>query len=227
MTKPKKILERSKISERKFREIVRYFALDIEAKKTAEIVGLNRKTVQNYYNKIRKAIANYQEQTTQFSGEVELDESYFGGKRKGKDKRGRNVVDKIPVFGIKKRDGKVYTQIIKNASKAEIRPIIKRLIAKDSTIYTDKWKAYDGLVLDGYKHYRINHSKEFSKGKTNHINGIENFWGWSKMRLAKFRGLSRKNFYLHLKECEFRFNHRELNSKELYAKILGIIRKFY
>ncbi len=61
MTKSKKILKRSKISERKFREIVKYFALDIEAKKTAEIVGLNRKTVQNYYNKIRKAIANYQE----------------------------------------------------------------------------------------------------------------------------------------------------------------------
>ena len=138
MTKPKKILKRSKISERKFREIVKYFALDLEAKKTAEIINLNRKTVQSYYNKVRKAIANYQEQTTQFSGEVELDESYFGGKRKGKDKRGRNVVDKIPVFGIKKRDGKVYTQIIKNASKAEIRPIIKRLIEKDSTIYTDK-----------------------------------------------------------------------------------------
>ena len=227
MTKQKRILKRSKISERKFREIVKYFALDIEAKKTAEIVGLNRKTVQSYYNKIRKAIANYQEHTTQFSGEVELDESYFGGKRKGKDKRGRNTVDKIPVFGIKKRDGKVYTQIIKNASKAEIKPIIKRLIARDSTVYTDGWRAYDGLVLDGYKHYRINHSKEFSKNKTNHINGIENFWGWSKMRLAKFRGLNRENFYYHLKECEFRFNHRHLNSRELYVKILKVISKFY
>ena len=72
-----------------------------------------------------------------FSGAVELDESYFGGKRKGKDKRGRCTIDKVPVFGIKKRDGKVYTQIIKNASRAEIKPIIKRLIAKDSTIYTD------------------------------------------------------------------------------------------
>ena len=69
-------------------------------------------------------------------------------------------------------------------------------MAKDGTVYTDGWKAYDGLVLDGYKHYRINHSKKFSKGKTNHINGIENFWGWSKMRLAKFRGLNRKNFYI-------------------------------
>ena len=85
-----------------------------------------------------------------FSGEVELDESYCGGKRKGKEKRGRYTIDKVPVFGIKKRDGKVYTQIIKNASKAELKPIIKRLIEKDSTIYTDGWSSYDGLMLDDY-----------------------------------------------------------------------------
>ena len=227
MTRQKRILKRAKISEYKFREIVKYFAFDLEAKKTAELVNLNRKTVQSYYNKIRQAIENYQECTTAFNGEVELDESYFGGKRKGKDKRGRCIIDKVPVFGIKKRDGKVYTQIIKNASKAQIKPIIKRLIDKDSIIYTDDWKAYDGLVLDGYKHYRINHSKEFSRGKTNHINGIENFWGWSKMRLAKFKGIDRKHFHLHLKECEFRFNNRQLHSKELYVKILKIIRKYY
>ena len=73
-------------------------------------------------------------------------------------------------------------------------------------------------MLDGYKHYRINHSKEFAN-KNNHINGIENFWGWSKVRLAKFRGLNRKSFYLHLKECEFRFNYRDQN---LYLKILAL-----
>jgi len=82
-------------------------------------------------------------------------------------------------------------------------------------VYTDGWASYDGLVLDGYKHHRINHSKEFAKNKTNHINGIENFWGWTKLRLSKFKGVNRKNFHLHLKESEFRFNHRELNSKEL------------
>lgn len=108
MTKQKGVLFRSKISERKFREIVKYFAYDLEAKKTSELVKLNRKTINNYYKKIRKAIANYQENTSEFSGEVELDESYFGGKRKGKDKRGRSTIDKIPVFGIKKRNGKVY-----------------------------------------------------------------------------------------------------------------------
>jgi len=225
--KPKnRHLIRSRISQRKYREIIKYFAFDFSATQVAELTNLNRNTINRYFKLIRESIAKHQEQTTMFSGEVELDESYFGGKRKGVDRRGRCTVDKVPVFGIKKRDGKVYTQIIKNASRAEIKPIIKRLIAKDSTVYTDGWKAYDGLVLDGYKHYRINHSQEFSKGKTNHINGIENFWGWSKMRLAKFRGLNRKNFYFHLKECEFRFNHRHLSTKELYAKLLSIVRDY-
>jgi len=101
MTKPKGILHRSRISERKFREIVKYFTYDIEATKVAELVNLNRKTINKYYHKIRTVILIHQENTTSFSGEVELDESYFGGKRKGKDKRGRCTVDKVPVFGIR------------------------------------------------------------------------------------------------------------------------------
>ena len=188
------------------------------------MTGLNRNTVNKYLRIVREKIALYCEQCTPMQGEVELDESYFGGKRKG-DKRGRGVTNKVPVFGILKRDDKVYTQIIRNASKAEILPIIKRIVRKDSTVYTDGWKAYDGLVLDGYKHYRINHSKTFSDGK-NHINGIENFWGWSKRRLTKFCGVSREHFHLHLKECEFRFNHRHLSEKELYATLCLIVRKF-
>lgn len=217
------LLFRSRISERKYREIVKYFVYDFSSTQIAELVDINRNTVNRYITLIRERIAMFQEETGELGGEVELDESYFGGKRKG-DKRGRGVTNKVPVFGIKKRDGKVYTQIIKNASRAQILPIIKRIINKDATIYTDGWRAYDGLVLDGYKHYRINHSKEFSNRRGNHINGIENFWGWSKMRLAKFRGVSRKSFYFHLKECEWRFNNREKNKKELYATLLSILR---
>ena len=183
---------RSRISDKKIREIVRYFSLDIEVSKISKLTNLSRNTVNIYINKIRVKISNYCEVKTEFKGEIELDESYFGGKKKG-DKRGRGVSNKVPVFGILKRKGKVKTQIIKNASITVLKPIIRDLVEKESTIYTDKWKSYNGLVLDGYKHYRINHSKEFAN-KNNHINGIENFWGWSKMRLAKFRGLNRKSF---------------------------------
>ena len=102
-----------------------------------------------------------------------------------------------------KRDGKVYTQIVKNCSANELIPILSQFSELDeSVIYSDCWKAYDGLVDYGAKeHYRVKHSKnEFANGK-NHINGIENFWGYAKHRLAKFKGIKKENFLLHLKEC--------------------------
>ena len=130
-------------------------------------------------------------------------------------------MNKIPVFGIYKRCDKVYTQIVKNCSIAELLPIIEEKISKDSIIYTDGFRAYDCLVDYGYKqHYRIKHSEQFADDR-NHINGIENFWGICKVRLAKFRGISKNTFYLHLKECEFRYNYK---GKNLYLFLLKNIK---
>ena len=194
--------------------MMQFFCEDLSATQTARLVGVQRRTVDDWYKTFRTILAEFQEeQVRQSSGEFELDESYFGGPRKklhahDRRKRGRGAENKVPVFGIKKRDdGTVYTQIIENASKATLLPIVKRLVtSKDSIVYTDKWRGYDGLVFDGYKHFRVNHSKQYSNRKGTHINGIENFWGYSKQRLAKFHGISRITFYLHLKECEFRYN---------------------
>ena len=99
-------------------------------------------------------------------------------------------------------------------------PIIQGKVLEGSTIYTDGWKAYDGLILNGYEHYRVYHSKnEFARGKS-HVNGIESFWSFAKRRLAKFNGLTDDKFFLHLKECEFRFNHRRENLKQKTLKIM-------
>jgi transposase len=155
-----------------------------------------------------------------FQGEIEIDESYFGPKKQGR--RGRGTA-KIPVFGILKREGKVYTQIIKHAGKSEIRPIILKLIRKGSILYSDDWSAYRGLVFNGYQHFKVSHvHHEFSKKGTQHINSIESFWAFSKRRLLKFNGIRRKDFYYYLKECEFRFNERP----NLYKKILSILKIF-
>jgi transposase len=205
-----------RIKKSTINKLIKFFAEDINATKAATLIGVNRNTANLWYNHFREKILNYQEEVLgQMSGEIELDESYFGGPRKklhagDRRKRGRGAENKVPVFGIKKRDdGRVYTQIIKNASKQELMPIIRKLVATTgTTIYTDKWKSYDGLVLDGYKHRRINHSKQYSDRKGNHVNGIENFWSFSKRRLAKFNGVSRTTFLLHLKECEFRYNNK-------------------
>ena len=214
-------LKYSRLSAKKRAHLLKCFVADISATQAAALVGLNRNTTNTWYRLFREAILAQQDGGTPFfSGEVELDESYFGGPRKklhAKDrrKRGRGAENKVPVFGVLKRDGKVYTQIIKNASKQELLPIIRQIVQKRSTIYTDKWKNYDGLVFDGYKHKRINHSKTYSNRKGTHVNGIENFWSFAKRRLAKFNGVSRKTFLLHLKETEFRYNHKGAILKEM------------
>jgi len=166
----------SHISRSKFREILRYFSTDINASTTSQLTKIGRKTINNIYLEIRKHIADYCEDESCFSkGEIELDESYFGARRV-KGIRGRGAKGKIPVFGMLKRGDKVYTQIVKNCSVAELLPIIESRTNKDSTIFTDGFKSYDGLVDYGYKHhYRVKHSdNQFADGR-NHINGIENF----------------------------------------------------
>ncbi|MEK7070022.1 MAG: IS1595 family transposase, partial [Patescibacteria group bacterium] len=177
----------SRLSKTKVNKILRCFYADLGATQASKMTGINRNTINDWYKTFRKAIALFQEGEVKISkGAFELDESYFGGPRKklhAKDRRrrGRGAENKVPVFGIKKReDGTVYTQIIKNADKSTLLPIVKRIIKKKSTIYTDKWGSYDGLVFDGYKHYRINHSKEYSDRRGTHINGIENFWSFAK-----------------------------------------------
>jgi len=150
-----------------------------------------------------------------------LDESYFGAKRV-RGKKGRGAAGKTPVFGLLKRDGRVYVEVVKNCTKEQLMPIIQGKILEGSIINTDGWKAYDGLILNGYTHHRVFHSKnEFARGK-NHVNGIESFWSYSKRRLAKFNGLTDEKFILHLKESEFRFNNRKQN---LYKILLKIIRE--
>jgi transposase len=221
-----KYIIRSRISEKKFREILLVFCLDIEAKKCSELCNINRNTASIIYNEIRERIHSDCERNSPLgNGSIELDESYFGARRV-KGKRGRGAQGKTPVFGMLKRDGKVYTQIVKNCSMKELIPIIEEQANKDATLYTDGFKAYDGLANYGYKrHYRVKHSdNEFAKGH-NHINGIENFWGLCKVRLSKFRGVHKHKFHLHLKECEFRYNHRKESPKEMYRYLLKIIRE--
>ena len=220
-----KYIYRSRISQKKFREILKYFAEDIEATKIANLTGISRISINKILKSIRVLISQECEKISKFSGAIEIDESYFGAKRV-RGKRGRGAANKTPVFCMLKHDGKVYTQVVKNCSANELIPILPKFSELDeSVIYSDCWKAYDGLVDYGAKaHYRVKHSKnEFANGK-NHINGIENFWGYAKHRLAKFKGIKKENFLLHLKECEFRYNTKT-TQENLYQKLLKLIRE--
>jgi len=210
----------NKISTQKRNKIFACFCEDITATATAKLAGVNRNTVNYYYNKIRKILLleSLQEGGIE-TGEFELDESYFGAKRV-RGKRGRGAAGKTPVFGLLKRGGRVFVKIVKNCSKEELLPIIQGKILEKSVVYTDGWRAYDGLLLNGYEHYRVFHSEnEFARGKS-HVNGIENFWSFAKRRLAKFNGCASDKFLIHLKECEFRYNHRN-------EDLLPIIKKLF
>jgi transposase-like protein len=199
--------------------LIFYFCHDLTATATSELMKINRQTVNKYFLEIRKTIAVhcFEYETSEF-GEFELDESYFGARRV-RGKRGRGAAGKTPVFRVLKRAGKVFVTVVSNCSREQLMPVIQGKILEGSTIHTDGWKAYDGLIINGYDHYRVHHSaNEFSRGKC-HVNDIEGVWSFAKRRLAKFNGCAGQNFIYFLKECEFRFNHREENFVPLVRKI--------
>ena len=216
-----KYLYRSRVSEVKFREIIKLFSVDLNAIQISELSHISRNSINKILYALRVRIAALCESEKPFKGEIEVDESFFGAKRK-KGKRGRGAYGKTIVFGVYKRNGSVYTEIVPNCSRTTLQAIIKGKIEMDSIIHSDKWRGYNGLVDLGYKkHYRLDHGKdEFVRGKS-HINGIEGFWGYAKTRLSKFKGMHKNTFYLHLKETEFRYNYR---NKNLYKLVLENLR---
>ena len=209
----------NRLSKYKIKKIIQCFSMDLTATATSELLKLNRKTINNYFTEFRELILeNSIQQEQKELGIFELDESYFGAKRV-RGKRGRGAAGKTPVFGVLKREGKVFVSIVSMCSREDLMPIIQGKILEGSTIHTDGWKAYDGLILNGYTHYRVyHHENEFVRGKS-HVNGIESFWSFAKRRLTKFNGLTDEKFILHLKECECRFNFRNENFEQFLIEI--------
>jgi len=213
---------RSHLSEAQIRRLVRLFAADLPASTVAALTGLSRRTVNRYVQALRERMAAVCEAQAPYRGEVEVDESYFG-KRRVRGKRGRGAGGKTIVFGIFKRNGHVYTEIVPDVKKTTLLGVIRGRVALESVMHSDEWKAYDGLVDLGYqKHFRVRHTANVFATQTCHINGIESFWSSAKTRLMKRRGIRPAHLYWHLKECEFRFNHRQEN---LYRVLLALLRK--
>ena len=222
MTMKNKYIARSKISEAKFRQFVRLFCVDLNATQIAQVAALNRNTANRLLQGIRERIALACEAESPVSGEVEVEESYFGARRV-RGLRGRGARGKTIVFGLFKRQGRVYTEIVPDCSRVTLQGIIRGRVDPESVIHSDGWRGYNGLVDLGYqKHYRVQHGENEFANEHSHINGIESFWAYAKTRLIRFRGIQKHTFYFHLKECEFRFNHRHDN---LYKMILKMCRE--
>jgi len=212
---------RRRISNQKYSIILRSFLADIASSKTSQIVGVNRKTTDRYFNLFRDLIrssALRERYEVELSNGIEVDESYFGPKRV-RGKRGRGARGKVIVLGILKRNGKVYSEIIKSAEKEVLMPIIRKVVQSGSDIYSDGWRSYNALAVYGYNHKKVKHSEnEFARPDGTHINGVESYWSWTKRRLNKFNGISKRHFSEYLLESEWRFNHRkdmEMSLKKL------------
>ena len=154
------------------RHLVRCFAINFTATDTA-------------FLKLQGRIAETCERASSLQGAVEVDESYFGPHRV-RGKRGQGAYGKILVFGLLKRQGKVYTEIVPDSSKGTQQAVIRGHIDPAAVIHSDGWRGYDGLVDIGFdKHVRMNHSAhEFTSGER-HIKGIESFWSYAKRYLTK------------------------------------------
>ncbi len=116
-------MRKSRLSNRIQSRLLEHFVAGTTARCAAELVGVNRKTASYYFQRLREIIAQQMELEAEevWGGEIELDESYFGGRRKGM--RGRGAAGKAPVFGLLKRGGRVYTKIIPDASSATLMPM--------------------------------------------------------------------------------------------------------
>ena len=211
------MIKYSKLSSQEIRKLLELFLNDFTATQTSILLGKSRNTINRYYGIFRDEIVKLSIQESKEYWEYEVDESYFWARRV-RGKRGRWAAGKTPVFWLLKRNWNVYVSIVEDCSKEELMPIIQGKVLEWSTIHSDGWASYDGLILNGYDHYRVYHShNEFVRWKS-HVNGIEAFWSFAKRRMMKLNWIRADKFHLHLKECEFRYNYR--NKKEKAIKLL-------
>jgi len=199
--------------------VIKLFELEASARKIAQQTGLSYPTVHKACQIIRVALTT-SDNDFWLSGEVEIDESYFGGRRKGR--RGRGAAGKVPVLGILERNGRVTVSVVNDVTAESLLNETIKMVRRGSVVYTDKYHGYDALMFCGYRHLKVDHGKRFARGKV-YINGLEGFWSFAKQRLAKFHGVSKQHFPLYLKEMEFRYNNRNKNLFPIITQKLCIL----
>jgi transposase-like protein len=187
----------------------------ISSYQLAKSIGITQKSAWFLLQRIRKLL---DEKVNIMSNIIEVDETYVGGKNKNrhfnkriKNTQGRSAKDKIKVFGILERNGRVKSMSISDVSKNIIQPIIYSIAKKGSTIISDEWRAYNGLNKD-YIHKRVNHSKYQYVNKDAYTNSLENYWSLVKRNiLGIYHNISRKHINRYLNEFDFRYNNRKSN----------------
>lgn len=181
----------------------------ISAKQLERELGVTYKTAWRMAHLIRHELMEQGNGT--IDGPVEMDESYFGGRRRGHGGSGRPKADshKVPVFGIVQRKGRIMAVTVPNVKRATLMRHVEERVLPTTTIYTDEWVAYNNLGERGYKHRRINHGEKVYVSGDIHTNTIEGFWSLAKRGIGGvYHAVSAKHLQGYLNEYAWRYNHR-------------------
>jgi len=182
----------------------------------AKTLGVTQKTAWFLANRIREACEKGYGFLTK---EVEIDETYIGGRKSHNGKRG--VYGKQPIFGMIERGGKVIARPIPDTRKRTIHDMVHNIIAKGSIVYTDDFKSYDGLEKQGYILKQVKHgSGEYVNGDI-YTNTMESFWAVLKRGYrGTFHWWSFKHSRRYVNEFTYRHNHRELKGLEVIKQLV-------
>jgi len=213
-----------------WRAVLGWFARGLSGQAIATETGLDRKRVHRALLVVRQAMA--QDVPPVFSGVVEVDETYLGGRRRNQRrlqravpvKRGRGT-PKTPVFGILCRGGQVWAQLVPDLHARTLLPLIRRRVAVGSTVCSDTLRVYTGVAAKGYVHRLVDHTQGQYVGPAGaHINGLEGFWGYLKRQLAAKGGIRRARLPLYVAEYVWRYNHRGDSRAAQVTRLLRLLR---